>query len=242
MNAISYPLLLFSLCFMRSFVFLLMFGAVKRCLGTANTLSVAAALALWLTARQGQIDLQAPYVLLALREAVTGALVAYPLALLLESIATLGQLTDFLRGVNAAEQLAPLSGERESALEGLLSLGVVCAGCVLGGHIGLVAFLWGSYTVAPLGQLSFAVPTLENCLGFSARVLGKFWEGILGVALIVLLVELMSGVLGRLGGRTSPDVQALRLFLPLVALLVVLSRNDLAQQIAETVTRWLNLN
>ena len=194
--------------FVQAFSFVFTFSPARTYLGISGSMAVSFALTVW-SYSNGTSDIDLPLAVSLCSAVLHGVSAALPLALAFEAFPMIGRSVDLLRGAQASEQLAPLSGERSSVLEQTMTLG------------GAALFLQaGGFETLALQFHAAAAPyQVEN------------FQSVLRAALAVLSAplafslasDLISGVVGRVCGRAPFEVSAVKLLALPILLALALS-------------------
>lgn len=154
--------------------------------------------------------------LLAVKEALVGAVFAVASALPLHALTWAGRLTDTWRGASMAEIVAPHTGERSSPLGELYLLMGIAIFVALGGHrLAIAAFAEGLAQV-PVGAASVGGAISDVALGatrLSANALAFATALAAPAAAAIILVEVSLGLLAR----TAPQIPVFFAGMPLRA-------------------------
>ena len=156
-----------------------------------------------------------------IREFLLGLVLGFALQLVFEAVALGGEMLSSSMGLSFAQMNDPLRGASSTVLARFLQTLAVLSFLALGGHLALVQWLYGSFTVQPIG----AGPITTAMLLPLVQEGSQLFAGALRVALpgvcALLLVNLAFGVMNR----AAPSLNMMSVGFPisLGAGLVILS-------------------
>jgi|GEM_PF-4601390 len=217
----------------RIFAFFSIFASCRGTLGLSVIGALSLTLGLVLGIRSFEYTASSFYLerleaqgllLLVVQQFLYGALLALPIALILELLPMLGRLIDTARGAQFAEQLNPALGERVSTLEELSSMMIPLFLFSSVAFEQVLALLIASFDQRNPAQELFAWSSVSKLLALSVRSLTVALSLAAPVLILSLLLDFVHGLTGRFLARLHLEGEwsTIRLLLGLICYLAIL--------------------
>jgi flagellar biosynthetic protein FliR len=161
-------------------------------------------------------------VLLAIKEALVGTVIAFLAALVFYAVQMGGSLIDTVRGQTMATALSPTLPERSSHTSAFTVFLLIVVFLAIDGHHLLIRALAESFEMIPITRFPAIAGTINAMFFAVVRLTGEFFVIGLAFALpvlaTVLLVDLALGIINR----TAPEIHLFFLGMPVKAMVGII--------------------
>jgi flagellar biosynthetic protein FliR len=159
--------------------------------------AVAVLVCAWTPVQAPAQLLSAAGVLAVLGEVLVGLTLGFVLQLSFAAPVIAAEVIGGGMGLNMAVAIDPVAGTQSPALGQYFTVVLTLVFLALGGHLHWFALLVRSYEVFPPGQTWLGADRFALVAGFASRMLLTAVAIALPVTLVLLVVQLVTGVLGR---------------------------------------------
>ncbi len=186
-------------------------GTVPVQLRVAITGAIAVLVSAWLPVEAPPALLSVQGILAIFGEVLIGVTLGFVLQLCFAAPVIAAEQIGGAMGLSLATAVDPVSGAQSPALGQYFTVLLTLIFLGLGGHLQFIALVIDSYAAFPPGQTWLGPDRIEAVLGFGGAMFTAALAIALPVTLVLLLVQVLTGVISR----SAPALNLFALGLPL---------------------------